>query len=247
MADAREIWHAAQPVAGTPAEAYLQGRAIRFQAIPPTLRYIAAHPYRKSHGGATRTMHTGPPLIAAIQDGSGQVAAVHQTWINPDLPGVKSAIVYEGEAMPAKMVRGSKKGGAIRLSPLGDTGVLIMCEGIETTASALMAEAVPGAAYWAGVDLGNMSGRQIKVPGVRYSGEPDLDDDAARIPPVGVSRLIFIQDGDSDPAMTRAKLLCGLRRAQMARPGLEGQIVHPGNGVDLNDLARKKDGDGGAA
>lgn len=248
IADAREIWHAALPATGTPVAAYLEARGIRWPdgTLPPTLRFAPAHPYRKKHSGQVRTMHTGPCMIAAIQNAAGRITAVHQTWFNPGLPGVKSAIIYGGEAMPAKMVRGSKKGGAIRLSPFGDAGVMIMGEGIETTASAITADVVPGAAYWAGVDLGNMAGRQIKVQGVRYSGEPDLSDDAAWIPPRRVNRLIFIQDGDSDPAATRAKLMCGLRRAQLAHPGLEGQIVHPGAGVDLNDLAQKTKKDGGA-
>lgn len=238
--DAREIWNAAGPGAGSPAQDYLAGRGIRFQVWPPTLRFVPAHPYIKLIGGTVRTLHQGPALIAAIQDAGGRVTAVHQTWIDAGKPGSKAAITFEGEAMPAKMVRGSKKGGAIRLSPLGSTGVMIMGEGIETTATALACDVLPGAAYWAGVDLGNMAGRMRKVPGLRYSGEPDPGDDAAWIPPVGVSRLMFIQDGDSDPAATRAKLLCGLRRAQIARPGLQGQIVHPGAGVDLNDLATQE-------
>jgi hypothetical protein len=248
VADAREIWRCAQGADGTAVAAYLEARGIAWPdgALPPTLRFAPAHPYRKKAGGQVRTLHTGPAMIAAIQNAAGRITAVHQTWINPAYPGLKAHIEYEGEVMPAKMVRGSKKGGAIRLSPLGDTGVMIMGEGIETTASAITAAVLPGATYWAGIDLGNMAGRQIKVPGVRYSGAPDLGDDAAWIPPAGIKRLIFIQDGDSDPAATRAKLLCGLRRAQLARPGLEAQIVHPGAGVDLNDLARQSKNDGGA-
>jgi hypothetical protein len=36
--------------------------------------------------------------------------------------------------------------------------------------------------------------------------------------------------------MTRAKLEAGLRRAMAHRPGLVGQIVKAGDGVDLNDV-----------
>jgi hypothetical protein len=239
VAEGRGIWHAAQEAAGSPVDAYLAGRGIRFGYFPPTLRYIAAHPYRKHADGAQRVMHTGPAMIAAIQDAHGHITAVHQTWINPDLPGEKAEIFWDGAAMPAKMVRGSKKGGAIRLTPMGKTGVMVAGEGLETTATAVTFDVVPGAAYWALVDLGNMSGRQIKVPGTRDSGLPDLADDRAWIPPADVSRLVFIQDGDSAAGPTRAKLMAGIRRAQSVRPGLVGQIVHPGAGVDLNDLARK--------
>src|SRR5690606_20805524 len=139
--------------------------------------------------------------------------------------------------LPAKKVLGSKKGGAIRLrSPAGAT-TLIMGEGIETTLSALAgADVHPGAAYWAGVDLGNMAGRRKLGPGLKYAGLPDLDDAEAFVPPPQVERLIFVQDGDSDPRLTRAMLESGLRRAMALRPGLQGSIVFPGEGVDLNEV-----------
>jgi hypothetical protein len=52
-----------------------------------------------------------------------------------------------------------------------------------------------------------------------------------------VRRLVFIQDGDSDPRETRAKLMSGLRRAGALIPGLQMQIVHAPSGRDLNDVA----------
>jgi aconitate hydratase len=48
-----------------------------------------------------------------------------------------------------------------------------------------------------------------------------------------MSPVIYVQDGDSDPKLTRAKLVAGLRRAMLLRPGLRAQIVHAGAGVDL--------------
>jgi hypothetical protein len=63
-----------------------------------------------------------------------------------------------------------------------------------------------------------------------------MADRDAFAPPSWVKRLIFIMDGDSEPKMTRAKLECGLRRAMAVRPGLKGQIVQAGAGVDLNDV-----------
>ena len=118
----------------------------------------------------------------------------------------------EGAELPAKLVRGTKKGGAIRLGPQPPAGgCLVVGEGIETTASAMVVAPIEGASYWAGVDLGNMAGRQIKRPGMRHSGQPDLDDLEAFLPPPDLGRLIFLQDGDSDPKATRAKLEAGLR------------------------------------
>jgi len=238
---AREIWHAAQPGAGTMAEAYLAARGIRFESWPPTLRFLPDHPYLKSAGRSTLSEHhRGPCMIAAIQDAQGQVRAVHQTWVDPEQPGCKASITGpDGKAMPAKMVRGSKKGGAIRLSPTNKTARMVMGEGIETTASAMIAGVWPSAAFWAGVDLGNMAGRQIKEPGRRNSGKPDMGDTAAFIPPEGILRLLFIQDGDSDPNSTTAKLRAGAIRAQLARPGLQATILPADPGTDLNDMIRK--------
>jgi hypothetical protein len=114
--------------------------------------------------------------------------------------------------------------------------VLIMGEGIETTCSAWMAQPGRAAMFWAGIDLGNMSGRQEKLPGRRDSGLPDMEDDRAFVPPAQVRELIFLMDGDSDPKATRARLLAGARRAMLKRPGLRARIARAPEGVDLNDV-----------
>ena len=242
--DAREIWHRSKSGAGSPAEAYLAGRGIYFKEWPPTLRFLPDHPYLKSIGGRMQVLHSGPCMIAGIQGPGGRVTGVHQTWINTAAPGKKAVITApDGEVLSSKMVRGSKKGGAIRLTGPNKSGILVAGEGIETTGSALTVGAIPAAAYWVLVDLGNMSGRQLKVPGVRNSGKPDLTDLDAWVPPAGIIRLLFIQDGDSAPKPTRAKLEAGLLRAQALRPGLQGLIVHPGDGVDMNDLLQEDEGE----
>lgn len=237
--DARAIWNAAKPFRGTWAEDYLAARAVNVAALPLSfacLRYLPAHPYRKKLNGEFRTLHAGPCLIAAIQGRNGKFSAVHQTWIDAEKPGEKAVILnpFDGKALPAKMVRGSKKGGAIRLTGTACASALVMGEGIETTATALVGDAVLGASYWVGVDLGNLGGKQIG----RNSGVPDLSDIDAFVPPPQATRLIFIQDGDSAPKMTRAKLTAGLRRAMNNNPDLRGHIACAGDGVDLNDLVK---------
>lgn len=246
--DAREAFNSGVDGQGTLVEDYLAGRGIRLDPWPPAIRFVANHPYMKAWCGRVTEWFSGPCMVSAIQDASGRITAVHQTWIDPANPGKKRTIVApdgstvdaKGKPYPAKLVRGSKKGGAIRLSPMTYTGVMVMGEGIETTASALTVNARPGAVFWAGVDLGNMAGRQEKVPGKRYSGQPDMTDDEAWLPPEWITELIFIRDGDSDPKSTEAKLNSGLRRAMAARPGLRGLIVNPGDGLDLNDLLKKQ-------
>ena len=67
-----------------------------------------------------------------------------------------------------------------------------------------------------------------------------MDDADAFLPPEGIARLVMIQDGDSDPAATRAKLQAGIRRAMRARPGLQGQIIRANDGRDLNDMRQEE-------
>lgn len=237
--EARVIWANSRPghlgVVGT----YLAARGIApamLPDIPDVLNFIVKHPYEKRIGDLTVKPHVGPCMIAKIVNPADDLVAVHQTWISETPPHGKASIVYKGEKLNAKLVRGSKKGNAIRLCTPHGADTLIMGEGIETTLTAMVAQPVPGAAYWAGVDLGNMAGKMEKVQGTKYSGVPDMTDARAFVPPPWVKRLIFIQDGDSDPKATRAKLQSGLRRAMARVPGLIGQIVHAGEGVDLNDV-----------
>ncbi|MBR9766228.1 MAG: hypothetical protein GYB53_22620 [Rhodobacteraceae bacterium] len=241
---ARQTWAQAERFRGSEEaqqllRGYLASRGLgpeRLAGLPDTLLCIPDHPYVRKIAGENITLHRGPCMIAAAPSMRDQLDAVHQTWFSAEPPHRKVKIVHEGKDFPAKMVRGSLKGGAIRLHKPEGADTLIMGEGIETTLSAMVANVLPRAAFWAGVSLGNMSGQMQKVQGTRHSGLPDMTDTEAFLPPPWVRRLIFIQDGDSDPKATRAKLESGLRRAMAMRPGLKAQIVHAGEGVDLNDV-----------
>ncbi|MDS9468198.1 hypothetical protein RGQ15_11535 [Paracoccus sp. MBLB3053] len=245
ISSARDIWFAAQPAEGTAVRDYLALRGIDpdlYPRLPQCVRFDPAARYTipAERPGQWEVIHTGPAMICAVVDAGNRVTAVHRTWL--DLGQPKGKLVLPdprkaGETLPAKKVLGSKKGGAIRfLTPKG-SDTMIMAEGVETTLSALIAETAPQAtAYWCGVDLGNMAGRMQRGPGLKFAGLPDLDDTDAWLPPEWVRRLIFVQDGDSDPKLTTAKLKAGLRRAMIKRPGLRGSIVHAGEGRDLNDI-----------
>lgn len=236
---ARVIWRKSRPGHQGVVRAYLAARGITpvmLPDLPVALRFIVDHPYVKSIGGDLVTAHRGPCMIAGVLSPSGELAAVHQTWVDPQPPHGKARIEWQGKSLSTKVVRGSKKAGAIRLATPQGADTLVMGEGIETTLTAMVAAPFENAAFWAGVDLGNMAGRMQKVPGKRHSGLPDMSDAAAFVPPTWVKRLVFIMDGDSDPKMTRAQLESGLRRAMALRPGLRGRIVQAGAGVDLNDV-----------
>lgn len=247
IATARRLWSAAQPADDSPVVDYLECRGLRPRGrlprcfrFEPRARLVVPKP--DGRRGEFVQVHEGPAMLSAILAPDGQLAGVHRTWI--DLGQRKGKVMIPhpfpkrpGELVASKKVYGSKKGGAIRIFTPQDARCLVMAEGIETTASAMVAGALEaGAAYWAGVDLGNMAGARQLGPGMKYAGIPDLSDRDAFVPPPWVDRLIFVQDGDSDPQLTRAKLLSGLRRAMALRPGLTAAIVHPGEGIDLNDL-----------
>lgn len=241
IAAAQEIWQQSGPATGTPVQDYLAKRGITggaLDGVPSRIRFHPNLPYMARGDRGWQEIHRGPAMVAAVQAPDDRLTAVHRTWIDLDQDNGKLALTWKGEALVAKKVQGSKKGGAIRITT-APAPCLVVGEGIETTMTALAAGIIPDAAFWCGVDLGNMAGRRKLGPGLRYAGEPDLADTSAWLPPPWVEKLIFIQDGDSAPKLTKAKLLSGLRRAQHHRRGLVAKIWSAGTGVDLNDLVEE--------
>jgi len=238
--DAVSIWTASQNFRGTLAENYLALRVPGFERLRypfKCFRFLPDLPYVKKIKGRNHTLHSGPVLISAVQAPDGKMRAVHRTWIDLNMPKGKAQIFApDGEVLPAKMVRGSKQGGAIRLTGPACTSTLVTGEGIETTLTALVAGGYPGASYWAGVDLGNMSGKRI---GGKFSEDPDMTCGKAFVPPSGVDNYWLILDGDSEPRQTRAQLVAGARRAMRLRPGLAAHIVPADAGLDLNDMIKR--------
>lgn len=242
--DARAIWQEGRIAEDSPVRAYLELRGItrdRLPVLPRVIRYHPDLPYMvKAETGWTEA-HRGPAMLSAIHGQDDQMIGVHRTWIDPSAPKGKARILdpVTGEALPVKKTIGSLKGGAIRLHvDQSDRAqpIMVVGEGIETTLSALIAGVPAGAAYWSGVSLGNMGGRRQTGKGQKFSGLPDMSDHDAFVPPAWVKRLIYIQDGDSEPRLTRAILEAGCRRAMIVCAGLQAQIVHAGEGVDLNDV-----------
>lgn len=241
MAEARAIWRAALPAEDSPVRGYLALRGLGrdvLPLLPRCLRFAPALPYMvQSQCGDWIEAHRGPAMVAVIQGSDGKGSGVHRTWFDLDAPQGKVRILHPETSVVQKRKKtwGSKKGGAIRLTDHVAPD-LVMGEGIETTASAMVAGAYPGAAFWAGIDLGNMAGRRQLGVGLKFAGLPDLDDAEAFVPPASVRRLIYVMDGDSEPRLTRAQLEAGLRRAMALRPGLQGFIARCPEGADLNDV-----------
>lgn len=247
---ARDIWADGAKPEGTAVREYLSRRGIAQDLLPvlPTcLRFAPSLPFTVKAESGWQVIHRGPAMLAAVQAPDGMLSAVHRTWIDLDRNNGKALITdpKTGEVLPSKKVIGSKKGGAIRLSrPSHQAEVMVMGEGIETTLSAMVSGVDPDAMFWAGVDLGNMAGRRkTRGEGVKFAGLPDMEDDEAFLPPPCVKRLVYVMDGDSEPRLTKAKLLAGLRRAMLKRPGLKGQIAAAPQGLDLNDVLMGKAND----
>lgn len=239
IAEATQIWNDGRPAEASPVRDYLVLRGLSGVPIGKCLRFHPNLPYmvQGSNRGEWIQAHRGPAMLAAIQGQDDRFRGVHRTWFDLDAPLGKVAITHPltGGPESRKKSWGSKKGGAIRLIRGQDT-TMIMAEGIETTFSACLAAAYSAAHFWAGIDMGNMAGRRETGQGLKYAGVPDLGDPEAFVPPPWVTRLIFVQDGDSDPKLTRAKMLSGLRRAMVLRPGLVAQLAVCPPGKDLNDL-----------
>ncbi len=227
------------------------------------LREILAHPYVvEAEGPDGRktypTIHTGPCMVAAVVLADGTFGAVHQTWIDLGRANGKVALTHPNKTekdgspspLPAKKVRGSKKGGAIRLYGPRNATRIVMGEGIETTLTALRHNFEPGTAYWAGVDLGNMAGKAwIDFQSKRQEAEPNMDDLDCFVPPDWCEELVYLCDSDEPETKTVEKVTRGLKRAAALRdaarlgrpelPELLVRYVEPvGEGKDLNDLVR---------
>jgi hypothetical protein len=259
------LWREAAPAAGSAVEAYF---AVRGLVLPPTraLRFVAALPYfhgmepdpRDPAKKRPRQIFCGPAMIAALvapdpMSSHGRFRGLHLTWLDLGAPKGKAAIAdpATGELLPAKKMRGSKKGAHIDLVVTPGACRMVAGEGIETVAAVFHAESRAGRATGTGYrvagDMGNLggkatetvphpsaktpAGRRLRVPGP----VPDLAESAMTVPD-GITELVLLGDGDSDPFTTRLVLDRACRRH--ARPGRTCRQAWPPQGVDFDDLAR---------
>ncbi len=141
-AHAKRLWHDAQPIAGTAAEAYLRGRGITCD-LPRVLRF---HP-DCWHGPTAKRY---PAVVAAVQ-GSG-LPAVHRTYLRPDGLG-------KADIEPAKAMLGATAGGAVRLAD--GPSRLVVAEGIESGLSLQCGLLDGPATVWAGLSTSGLRGLRL--------------------------------------------------------------------------------------
>lgn len=142
-AQAERLWQEAQPITGTPAEAYLRGRGITCP-LPPALRF---HP-EAWHGPTARTW---PALVALVEGGDG--CAVHRTYLRAD--GAGKAGLQGGD----KLMLGGTQGGAVRLSD--GPSRLVVAEGIESTLSLMCGLLDRPATVWAALSTSGLRGLRL--------------------------------------------------------------------------------------
>ncbi|GGC16118.1 DNA primase [Novosphingobium endophyticum] len=140
---ALDLWDQARPITGTPAEIYLQRRAIK--PLSPALRY---HPRTPLGGGKLAVFR--PALISALHERS-RLVALQRTFLDAHEPRRARDL-----ANPRRML-GLPGRGAVVLAPATQT--LGLAEGIETALSAIALLGIP---VWA--TLGSERLARIAIP-----------------------------------------------------------------------------------
>jgi len=269
---AHDLWQSARAARGTPVEQYLLLRGLelpegaRLRFLPRAKLWNAPFPKGK-------VIHAGPGMIAAIVGPDGKFAGAHITYLDLARPKGKAVIVDPdtGEVLPAKKIRGSKKGGFI---PLGgfvpiigrvDGPVrLFIGEGIETVLAlreALRRAGSPlfeGSEFRSSVDLGNIAGKALgsvahpTLKGVNSAGReyalrvrnddiPDVEPWPVIAVPSSVRELYLLGDGDSDAFTTGMALRRAAKRFSRACPDLSVRIAMAADGMDFNDMLLASD------
>lgn len=239
-----------KPIGGTHVEAYLKARGLRAGKFWTfDLRFVADLTYRgftTPEAEESVELGTFPAMVAAIRNPTGEIIGLHRTYLDLTEPR-KLTPPGDPRRNKAKKVLGEQRGGYIRLSP--DAPRLATGEGIETSRAwfAMGHGGEEEIAIGAAVSLGNLSGGAMgstehpadptkRIP----NGIPDMDRPGMLLPAC-VKQLIMLGDGDSDPAMTKARLLVAGRRYRAM--GLGVGISMAPDGIDFADEMLAEGGD----
>ncbi len=138
---ALEIWRAAQPATGTPAEDYLRGRGITIP-VPASVRYRPAVKH-------TDTGLHLPCLVAAACNVDRRITGIQRIYLTHD--GRKAPLNRP------KMALGTLRGSAVRLAPTTDR--VWLTEGVEDGLALVQMMAEPA---WALLGAGNF--KTVELP-----------------------------------------------------------------------------------
>jgi hypothetical protein len=177
---ARALWHGAQPIAGTPAAAYLAGRGIDLAALPRVPGALRFSPKVWCQEASAEL----PGMLAAITC-HGELVACHRTYLAEERGAWRKAPLRN-----AKKVLGSYAGGFIPLArgpsgkPIAEAphdDQVAIAEGIEDGLTIALHE--PALRVLAGISLSNLGA--IVLP-------PQLTD------------ILLIQDRDGENPQARS-------------------------------------------
>lgn len=192
-----------------------------------TFRFASAAEYWKRaeyrhENGRRRKVKDGPrfpAVLSAMRAPTGQITAVHCTFLDPVLPKKLSVEADEN----AKMMFGEAKGSMIRISH-GPEGLppetarqaypLVLCEGVEDGLS--LALAIPEARVWAAGSLSAMASAPVDLP--------------------CISAVIVSQDNDWHSKTAQAQFEAVL--AQLEQAGRPVTTIASHIGKDFNDLMK---------
>ena len=141
------MWERTEPLPGTIAETYLRHvRGVGHVAGAPALRFSAAlsHPYAPGRF---------PCLVAGVQDVHGGFLGVQRIYLD------REGAPRKANVEPVRASLGSLAGGAVRLAKPEPGRPLLVGEGIESTAAAMLLFDLPG---WAA--LGTSGLKAIGLP-----------------------------------------------------------------------------------
>lgn len=162
MADhARNLWRAAEPIEGSPAELYLCCQRRIDGPLLGSLRYAP----RTWHGPTRRNL---PAMVALIE--GGHTFAVSRTFLRPD--GSDKAALPKHQQ---KMMLGRAAGGHVALA--SGSGSLVIAEGVETALSMPLLLGDRSLTVWAALTAANMG--SVALPDAPDHLVIAMDGDAA--------------------------------------------------------------------
>jgi DNA primase len=150
IAEARTVWDASEPAAGTPAEAYARSRGIT-APLPRSIRFARTYAWRDRDTGEIGPSHSA--MVGAVVDAAGALIGLQRIFITDDghakLWGKRS-----------KRSLGRVRGGALRLGP--PAAEVVLCEGPEDGLT-LMQE-MPDRSIWVALGTDMMPAIELPLP-----------------------------------------------------------------------------------
>jgi hypothetical protein len=215
VAAARRLFAASRPIAGTPAELYLQRRGITHLAATGALRFHPRCFYRVNEdddqhdppddtGSGAIPAHSPrrylPALIAAVTNDPGAITGVQRTYLDVEALAFDAPLgplLGKASVPSPRRALGELLGHGVRFGAA--TAIMAAGEGVETILSLRIA--LPGLAAIAALSAGHLGALQL---------------------PPGLRRVYIAEDADPAGRAAAARLVA---RAEAA--GIEAIVLRP--------------------